>query len=117
MHRGKYNEAIKQFSQIITPDINTHCNLALTYFKAGMYEESYNSYESAMHWIAQNDAEKSHIMVAMATMTYKFQGVDSAKTLLFQSSQLSPPSLHGLYCLCVLGLLTGDVNLTSAALD
>lgn len=49
-----------------------------------MYQESYTAYESAWHWLAQDDAQKSHILVAMAAMAYKFQGPDGAKSQLFK---------------------------------
>ena len=41
----------------------------------------------------------------------------AAKTLLFQSCQLVPPSVRGLFALCVIGVQHSDINLIDAALS
>lgn len=48
------------------------------------YEESYTSYESALHWLTEDQGFQSELLVALASMAYLFQGPDEAKTLLFQ---------------------------------
>ena len=41
----------------------------------------------------------------------------AAKTLLFQSCQLPPPSVRGLLALCVIGVQHSDISLIEAALS
>ena len=53
----------------------------------------------------------------MGSLAYKVEGVQTAKTLLFQSCQLSPPSVRGLFALCVIGVQHSDMNLIEAALS
>lgn len=48
------------------------------------YEESYEAYESALHWLTEEPERQSDLLVALASMAYMFQGPDAAKTLLFQ---------------------------------
>ena len=52
----------------------------------------------------------------MGNLAYKVEGISSAKTLLFQSCQLVPPSVRGLFALCVIGVQHSDMNLIEAAL-
>lgn len=61
-----------------------HIQFFITFCLAEMHEESYETYESALEWLAPDDNNKSHVLVAMSTMAYMFQGPDDAKTLLFQ---------------------------------
>ncbi len=89
--------------------------LALASFKAGLYQESYNAYAEALNITLDNE-QRSHVLAAMATIAYKFQGGDAAKTLLFQSCQLQPPSLQGVLALSVLGIKQSDPTLLKAAL-
>jgi len=56
----------------------------LSLLLAKRYEDSYAAYETALEWLAPTDGEKSHILVAMAAVAYKCQGVEDCKTLLFQ---------------------------------
>ena len=56
----------------------------LSLLPAKRYEDSYAAYETALEWLAPADGEKSHILVAMAAVAYKCQGVEDCKTLLFQ---------------------------------
>lgn len=51
---------------------------------AGKFEEAYNAYTAALHWLAPDDTQKSHILVALASLQYKFQNCEEAKKLLFQ---------------------------------
>ncbi|XP_042221418.1 tetratricopeptide repeat protein 37-like [Homarus americanus] len=114
--QGKVEEAMKQFKAIKSPDYFTQCGLALASLKAGQFEDAYNGYTAALHWLAPDDTQKSHILVALASLQYKFQKSDEAKNLLFQGSQLSGASVRGLLALAALGLISGDAVLTSAAL-
>jgi hypothetical protein len=43
--------------------------------------------------------------------------MQAAKTLLFQSCQLAPTSVRGLFALCVIGVQHSDMNLIEAALS
>nr|CAD7458188.1 unnamed protein product [Timema tahoe] len=80
----RYDEAIKSYQQVKQANFYTQCGLALAYFKAEKYEDSYVAYETALEWLAPDDGFKSHVLVAMAAMTYMFQGVEDSKILLFQ---------------------------------
>lgn len=113
---GQVEEAMEIFKSIKEPDFFTQCGLALASLKAGKFEDAYSGYTSALHWLAPDDSQKSHVLVALATLQYKFQQPDQAKTLLFQCSQLSGASIRGLLALAALGLISGDPTLTGAAL-
>ncbi|XP_045595970.2 superkiller complex protein 3 [Procambarus clarkii] len=113
---GNVEEAMVQFKAIKNPDYFTQCGLALASLKAGQFEDAYNGYTAALHWLAPDDTQKSHILVALASLQYKFQNTDEAKKLLFQGSQLKGASVHGLLALAALGLISGDAVLTSAAM-
>ena len=91
--------------------------LALAYFSCNRFQESYSIYDSCFHWLANKDGLKSDILVAMGILAYKVEGVQSAKTLLFQSCQLHPPSVRGILALCVIGIQSSDLNLIDAALS
>ena len=52
----------------------------------------------------------------MGSLAYKVEGIEAAKTLLFKSCQLSPPSVRGLFALAVIGVQHTDMNLIEAAL-
>lgn len=80
------------------------------------YEESYEAYKSALHWLTDEEGLQSDLLVALASMAYMFQDPDAAKTLLFQSIQLKPPSPWGLYATLSLGLLHDDINLSKLVL-
>ncbi len=79
-----YKEAIKCFTSVGEATFSSSIGLALSYFRAKNYEESYSTYQSAVEWLAQSDGEKSSVLVAMAGMVYAFQGDKDAKMLLFQ---------------------------------
>ena len=36
-----------------------------------LYRESYEAYESCLHWLADKDSLRSHILVAMGSLAYK----------------------------------------------
>ena len=59
-------------------------NCSCLYVSAGKFEEAYNGYTAALHWLAPDDSQKSHILVALASLQYKFQDSEEAKKLLFQ---------------------------------
>ncbi|KAK7074327.1 hypothetical protein SK128_021742 [Halocaridina rubra] len=113
---GQVEDAMAHYAAIKEPDYFSHCGLALASLKAGKFEEAYNGYTSALHWLAPDDTQKSHIFVALASLQYKFQNPDEAKKLLFQGSQLQGASVHGLLALAALGLISEDAVLTNAAL-
>lgn len=53
----------------------------------------------------------------MAAIAYTFQRVDDAKTLLFQCMQLQRPVITSLLAAASLGILHGDINLTTLVLN
>ncbi|XP_012537096.1 tetratricopeptide repeat protein 37 [Monomorium pharaonis] len=114
---GKYEEAVTLCKQVKCANFNSQCHLALSLFKAKQYEESYNAYESALHWLADTGADKANILCAMGAIAYMFQGVDAVKTLLFQCIQIEPPTITGFLATAALGILHNDVNLTSLVLN
>ncbi|XP_015592231.1 tetratricopeptide repeat protein 37 [Cephus cinctus] len=113
LHLGKYDKAVELCCGVRNANFNSHCQLALSLFKAEKYEESYEAYSAALHWLAGAGSDKAHVLCAMATIAYMFQGLDDVKTLLFQSIQIQPPTVAGLLAAAALGILHGDSNLTS----
>ncbi|KAL6256062.1 hypothetical protein P5V15_013298 [Pogonomyrmex californicus] len=113
----KYEEAVELCKQVKRASFNSQCNLALSLFKAKQYEESYNTYEAALHWLADTDTHKANILCAMAAIAYLFQGADAVKTLLFQCIQIKPPTIAGFLATAALGILHDDSNLTSLVLN
>ncbi|KAK3097693.1 hypothetical protein FSP39_012197 [Pinctada imbricata] len=69
--------------------------------------------------LMEEERDKSEVLAALAMTKYNVgaEEVDSVKSYLFQSSQLSPPSVHGLLALCSLGILYGDTSLTLAVME
>lgn len=53
----------------------------------------------------------------MGAIAYTFQKVNDAKTLLFQCIQIQPPVITGLLAAASLGILHGDINLTTLVLN
>lgn len=115
----KYPEAVKIYKAITEASFNSTVGLALALFKNGLYEESYSVYDTALHWLCNNDNEKSDLLVAMAGIVYMFKGVDDAKTILFHSIQVShnKPSPYSLFAICSLGLTHSEQSLTKLALS
>ncbi|KAB0804312.1 hypothetical protein PPYR_01282 [Photinus pyralis] len=111
-----YKEAIKMFNNVEEATFNSGSGLALSLFKDEQYEESYEKYDQALHWLTEEEGHQSDLLVALASIVYMFQGPDPAKTLLFQSTELSPPSSYGFYATLSLGLLHGDPNLANLVL-
>ena len=111
---GDLDASIKCYKKV-EPDFQSLCGLALSCWRAGKLEDSYQAYSEALQK-AQTGEQRSHILAAMATIAFKFQGAEPAKTLLFQSVQQSPPSLQGVLALCVLGLQQNNLTLVQAAI-
>ncbi|XP_037295407.1 tetratricopeptide repeat protein 37 [Manduca sexta] len=114
-----YDSAIKVYKSITEASLNSTTGLAHALLKKGLYEEAYAAYDTALHWLSDDDDEKSDLLVAMAGTVYKFKGVNEAKTLLFHSIQISQkkPSARSLFAICCLGLLHADKSLSKLALS
>lgn len=105
--------------------IHFHCKLTsfisnssnIISFLAAKYEESYNTYETTLNLYANTDTQKAYTLCAMAAIAYTFQRVQDAKILLFQCIQIQPPIIMGLLAAAALGILHGDVNLTTLVLN
>ncbi|KAH1001196.1 hypothetical protein HUJ04_013439 [Dendroctonus ponderosae] len=113
---GEYEEAIEMFSHVEAATFSSGAGFALALFRNGQYEESYAAYEQALHWLTEEQTSQSELLVALASMAYKFQGADAAKTLLFQSIGLNPPSPWSLYATFALSLLQKDWKLSQLVL-
>ncbi|KAK4289500.1 hypothetical protein Pmani_037531, partial [Petrolisthes manimaculis] len=113
---GLVEEAVKHLAAIKSPDFFTQCTLALASLKVGEFEDAYNGYTAALHWLAPDDGHKSHVLVALATLQYKFTNTDEAKELLIQGSQVTDASVQGVLALGALGLMVDDEALSAAAL-
>lgn len=81
---GKNAEAAEAFNDVKDATFKPIIGLALAFYKAGRFEECYETYQKAIEWLASSDEEKAVVLVAMAAMVYAFQGVDDAKMVLFQ---------------------------------
>ncbi|KAM3963155.1 superkiller complex protein 3 [Aphomia sociella] len=116
---GKYDEAIKCYKAITEASLDSTCGLALALFKKASYEESYSVYDTALHWLSNEDSEKADLLVAMAGIMYMFKGLDDAKTIVFHSIQISQkkPTAYSLFAICSLGLLHSDQSLSKLALN
>lgn len=116
---GRCEEATELYGTLQESELSSACGIALAHFKANRHAEAYITYEAALHWLASDEENKSHLLVAMAMAAFRrdFPEPDVAKDLLLQSSELKPPSVYGLLALCALGLLTNYETLTSAAIQ
>ena len=113
----KYEEAIDQFKAIAPlQGFEEITGLALAYYNLGYLKESYQAYEQALQ-LAPTDIDRSNVYAALGLVAYKFEDVEGAKTELFKCSQMSPPSVRGLFSLCALGLLQQDLNLALAVVQ
>nr|CAI5830097.1 unnamed protein product [Callosobruchus analis] len=112
-----YAKAINLFQEVEEASFRSGVGLALALFKDKQYEESYNAYEQALHWLTAEQRNQSELLVALASMAYMFQDADAAKTLLFQSINLKPPSPWGLYATLSLALLHDDKKLAKLVLN
>ena len=116
---GNYEAAVTSYMSVSSPSLYSGVGLAMAHYKLGNYQDSYQAYDSCLHWLTSDDQDglKSHILVAMGNLAYKVEGMEAAKTLLFRSCQLTPPSVRGLFALCVIGVQHSDMNLIEAALS
>lgn len=53
-------------------------------FADGEFQKSYDAYETALHWLTEEQRCQSDLLAALASMAYLFQGPEEAKNLLFQ---------------------------------
>ncbi|KAG5897490.1 hypothetical protein JTB14_031114 [Gonioctena quinquepunctata] len=113
---GNYPSAVKIFEEVQDATFGSGSGLALALFQSKQYKESYDTYEQSLHWLTEEQSHQSELLVALASMAYLFQGADTAKTLLFQSIQLKPPSPWSLYATLALGLLHNDMKLAELIL-
>ena len=67
----EFQQAITVFSSLSDDNFDGLCGLAISMFKAGLYKEAYEVYKKSLT-LAPEDL-RSHILVAMATIAYKFQ--------------------------------------------
>ncbi|XP_014370547.2 tetratricopeptide repeat protein 37 [Papilio machaon] len=116
---GNYDDAINTYKAITEASLDSTCGLALALYKKGLYEEAYSAYDTALHWLSNNDNEKADLLVAMAGIAYMYKGVDDAKTLLFHSIQISQkkPTPYSLFAICSLGIAHSDQSLSKLALS
>ncbi|XP_014670150.1 PREDICTED: tetratricopeptide repeat protein 37-like isoform X2 [Priapulus caudatus] len=112
---GRYVDAV-QLYQTVTgqADFESICGMGLALYQASMMKESYQAYEKGLQICPEDD--KSHVLVAMALVAYKFNDIAGAKSVLFKSSLCQPVSTMGLLALCALGCLQRDDTLAQAAL-
>ena len=111
---GRYDEAIAEYDRLQEATFHSHCGRALALQRAGRDEEAYAAYEEALHWLTPDDANKSHMLVAVAQLLYRFDRVPEARTELLKSFQLEPASEQGLLALTALALRQGDSALAQA---
>ncbi|VVC99072.1 unnamed protein product [Leptidea sinapis] len=114
-----YDDAITSYKSITEASLDSTCGLALALFNKGLYEEAYAAYDTALHWLSNDDDEKADLLVIMAGIVYKFKGLDDAKTLLFHSIQVAQkkPTAYSLFAICSLGILHSDQGLSKLALS
>lgn len=114
-----YDEAIQAYKAITEASLHSTTGLALSLLKKGSYEEAYAAYDTALHWLSNDDKEKADILVALAGIVYMYKGADDAKTLLFHSIQISQkkPTANSLLAICSLGLIQSDQSLSKLAIS
>ncbi|KAL7288696.1 hypothetical protein TKK_0017421 [Trichogramma kaykai] len=112
----QYIESVEACAAVKDASFASHCQLALSLFKAESFKESYEAYEAALHHLADTETDKAHVLCAMAAMAFMFQESNDAKTLLYQSISIKPPIISGLLALAALGMLDHDKNLTELVL-
>ncbi|CAH1156223.1 unnamed protein product [Phaedon cochleariae] len=113
---GDLPAAIDVFQDVQEATFSSGSGLALALFQNKQYEDSYNAYEQALHWLAEDQTHQSELLVALASMAYMFQGQEAAKALLYQSIGLKPRSPWSLYATMALGLLHEDMELAQLVL-
>ena len=114
---GRDEEAVKTLQGMTKANLHSTANLALAQSRLGDFRAAYSSYSNCLSWLENDPGMRSHVLVAMGSLAYKVEGVAASKTLLFQSCQLSPPSVRGLLALCVVGVQNSDITLIEAALS
>ncbi|EFN89108.1 Tetratricopeptide repeat protein 37 [Harpegnathos saltator] len=114
---GQYDEAVRVCEQVKHDSFNSQCHLALSLFKAEQYEKSYETYESTLHWLADNDTDKAYVLCAMGAIAHTFNKIDAVKTLLFQCMHMSEPVITAYLALAALGILHNDLDLTALVLE
>ncbi|XP_076443971.1 tetratricopeptide repeat protein 37-like [Babylonia areolata] len=112
---GQYMEAVGVY-QSCAETFGDVCQWALALYRAGQLQDSCQVYEKALS-MAESDSDRSDVWAAMGMVAYRAGNKEDAKSSLFQSFQLSTPSLQGLLALCALGVLQRDVTLTQATLQ
>ena len=114
---GRDEEAVKTLQMVNKANLRSTAALALAQSRLGNFRAAYSSYSTCLPWLENDPGMRSHVLVAMGSLAYKVEGVAASKTLLFQSCQLSPPSVRGLLALCVVGVQNSDITLIEAALS
>jgi superkiller protein 3 len=95
-------------------DLSSRLHLALALHRAGKYKESLQVYEAGVEEADEN--RKSAVLGACAMVAYALGDTHNCKTYLFKAFETSPPCLHVLIGLCVVGCLTLDLTLLQTAL-
>ncbi|KAJ8029553.1 Tetratricopeptide repeat protein 37 [Holothuria leucospilota] len=109
-------EAAKQYEAIggLT-DSSSILGYALSLYKEGNFQKCFQAYEQALE-VSEDQESEAHILAALGMVAYKSGDVNKAKTMLFKSSQKSPPSEQGLRALCAVGLQSHDAMLSQAVI-
>lgn len=118
MKAGDISESLTMYQRVADDcSFVDVCHFALALYKAqNLALQSSQAYTKAAE-MASTDADKSHVLTAIAMALYKLGDVEQAKINLFHSSQMTQPSVHGIKALGALGLLRSDVTLAEAALN
>ena len=114
---GRDDEAVETLQGLTKTSLHSTAALALAHSRRGDFRAAYSCYSTCLQWLENEPGMRSHVLVAMGSLAYKVEGVAASKTLLFQSCQLSPPSVRGLLALCVVGVQNSDITLIEAALS
>ena len=68
----EFEASIKCYHKMATHDFYSQVGLALASLKAEKFQEGYSAYGAALQ-LAQEPAQRSHVLTAMATIAFKFQ--------------------------------------------
>ena len=68
---GRCEEAVQHYKAIQTTSFYSQVGLAMAHYSLNNYQQAYEAYESCLHWLADDDGIKSHILVAMGSLAYK----------------------------------------------
>ncbi|CAD7078460.1 unnamed protein product [Hermetia illucens] len=116
LRNNQLQEAIKAFDEVSEASFKSYIGLALARFRASQFQDSYSVYNLALEWLANNETEKSLILVAMSSMVYAAQGEGDTKGILKQCINLQNPPIQALFSACALGIIHTDQKLIDAAL-